>query len=155
MDPSHPVRRPAAITTGPDGNLWFIQPHANQVARITPTGTITEFPLPPGTGSFDIVTGPDGNLWIASWPNAIVRFTVTGVGTTFPIPTPGGGPTDIAAGPDGGIWFNENVADQIGRFDPFAQAHAENVPALSTALMIALAVMLALGGVLVLTRQAS
>ena len=37
---------PDGITTGPDGNLWFTEFAASKIGRITPTGTITEFPIP-------------------------------------------------------------------------------------------------------------
>jgi streptogramin lyase len=39
---------PEAITTGPDGNLWFTEAAGNRIGRITPAGVITEFPLPLG-----------------------------------------------------------------------------------------------------------
>ena len=34
------------ITTGPDGNLWFTEFGAGKIGRITPSGSITEFPIP-------------------------------------------------------------------------------------------------------------
>ena len=33
---------PEAITTGPDGNLWFTQAAGNRIARITPAGVVTD-----------------------------------------------------------------------------------------------------------------
>src|SRR5260370_4245074 len=39
------IDNPAAITTGPDGALWFIE-KPNKIARITTAGVITEFDLP-------------------------------------------------------------------------------------------------------------
>ena len=36
--------RPFGITTGPDGNLWFTEYGGDKIGRITPSGTITEFP---------------------------------------------------------------------------------------------------------------
>jgi len=39
---------PFGITVGPDGNLWFTELLVNRIGRITPTGTITKFPLPVG-----------------------------------------------------------------------------------------------------------
>ncbi|HVP61245.1 MAG TPA: hypothetical protein VMT11_11835, partial [Myxococcaceae bacterium] len=56
---------PSAITVGPDGNLWFLEWHADKVGRITTGGTITEFSVP--TSASDnptgIAAGTDGNLW--------------------------------------------------------------------------------------------
>ena len=34
---------PEGITAGPDGNLWFTEINGNQIGRITPGGTVTEF----------------------------------------------------------------------------------------------------------------
>ena len=39
--------RPTAITSGPDGNLWFTEADANKIGMINPTThAITEFPIP-------------------------------------------------------------------------------------------------------------
>ena len=42
------IQSPRDITAGPDGNLWFTEfnPAANKVAKITTSGTITEYPVP-------------------------------------------------------------------------------------------------------------
>jgi virginiamycin B lyase len=57
-----------AITTGPDGALWFTEPgpltQNGKIGRITPSGTIREFPLPtPSGGPGGITVGLDGKLW--------------------------------------------------------------------------------------------
>jgi streptogramin lyase len=36
---------PRYITAGPDGNLWFTEFTANNIARMTTAGVITEFPV--------------------------------------------------------------------------------------------------------------
>src|ERR1051325_201739 len=41
---------PTAITTGPDGNLWFTEAAGNAIGRITPAGAIQEFSLPTTCG---------------------------------------------------------------------------------------------------------
>jgi streptogramin lyase len=65
---------PGAVAAGPDGNLWFTE--GDKIARITPTGTITEFPLAPGSGSTGICAGPDGNVWFTEQGRAkIGRIT--------------------------------------------------------------------------------
>jgi streptogramin lyase len=57
-------RLPFGITAGPDGNLWFTEERGNQIGRITPAGTVTEFPIPNGNSQpAGITAGPDGNLW--------------------------------------------------------------------------------------------
>src|SRR5207248_1466247 len=44
---SSPRSTPVAITTGPDGNLWFIEQGGNQVGTINPTThAVTEYAIP-------------------------------------------------------------------------------------------------------------
>ena len=62
------------------------------IGRITPSGAITEFPLPAGDGSSgDLTVGPDGNLWFTASPcverhGTIGRITPAGAITEFPLP---------------------------------------------------------------------
>jgi virginiamycin B lyase len=67
------------ITAGPDGNLWFTD--VNRIVRITPTGTITAFPIPTANGGADDITaGPDSNLWFTEYnANKIGRLTLASV----------------------------------------------------------------------------
>jgi len=106
---------PGAITTGPDGNLWFTEGPVGVIGRITPVGVITEFSLPtPDYVAGNIVVGPDGNLWfteqaIHTHAGKIGKISTSGEIAEFP--TAGEGyPLGIAAGPDGNIWF----ADLLG-----------------------------------------
>jgi virginiamycin B lyase len=108
---------PRGIVTGPDGVLWFTEPGANKIGRITTSGVITEFPV----GSIGlyygwITAGPDGALWFTeSAANKIGRITTAGVLSEFPVPTANSAPTGIALGPDGNLWFSEVSANNIGR----------------------------------------
>jgi len=106
---------PFGITVGPDGNVWFIETQWGAIGRITPAGTITEFPTG-ATAANDLTTGADGNLWFIH-PNGVGRMTTAGAVTLFPTPQPTGGGT-ITAGPDGNVWFTENGANRIGRVTP-------------------------------------
>lgn len=74
---SNSMATPGEIITGPDGNLWFTEYQLNldgnslyskgKIGRISPNGTITEFPLPnTKVGPQGIATGPDGNLWFTA-----------------------------------------------------------------------------------------
>ena len=54
------------MTLGPDGNIWAINFDADRVARITPSGQLTEFSFPNLFGLRDIVVGPDGNFWVTA-----------------------------------------------------------------------------------------
>ena len=41
-----------AIATGPDGNVWFTEPYANEIGKISPINyTITAYQVPPAYAS--------------------------------------------------------------------------------------------------------
>ena len=58
----------------------------NKIGRITPTGTITEFPIPTASSQpVGIAAGPDGNLWFTEYNgDQIGRITPAGTITEFP-----------------------------------------------------------------------
>jgi streptogramin lyase len=120
---------PFAIVAGPDGNLWFADPGANEVGKITTSGQASAFGQSNGLTANSqpsaITVGPDGNIWFtesgngASAPSAIgmispsdpthtIHQFTTGL-------TPNSGPEGITAGPDGNLWFVEAAASKIGK----------------------------------------
>ena len=110
------------ITTGPDGNLWFTDINQGAVGRMTPQGTVTEFPV--GNSPLGITTGPDGNLWVAlNRGNAIARVTPAGQVSTYAVQPSsksanchgGHSPAFITTGPDGNLWFTEWCPSAIVR----------------------------------------
>src|SRR5579883_91904 len=111
--------QPQYITLGPDGNIWFTEFSAGQVGKITPAGTVTEYPLSANSRPTGITLGPDGYLWIAEYiPARIARMNAAGAFNEYTIPTPLAEPWEIAAGPDGNLWFTESNASKIGRITP-------------------------------------
>src|SRR5207244_3742591 len=116
---------PWGITAGPDGNIWFTENDpspgtGNNIGRLTPTGTLTEFPIPTGQSCPEGITdGPDGNLWfVETCKDQIGRVTPTGGFTEFRVPQIEAFLLDIATGPDGNLWFTENYGNKIGRITP-------------------------------------
>src|SRR5260370_330782 len=117
------------IAAGADGNLWFVDYCPDKGGRITPSGALTEFPIPTrDSAPRGIVSGPNHAVWfVESGFNrtAIARITTSGVVTEFPI---GGNsldqlqPTEIVAAPDGNLWFNQTHPSapqgQGGRMSP-------------------------------------
>jgi streptogramin lyase len=110
----------------PDGNLWFTETGGNKIGRITPTGTIDEFPaLFSGLVPWAITAGPDGNLWFTNlgsscltgcsppYDDQIGRITPAGSITYFP--SIFGWSNGITSGPDGNLWFAAGVG---GNLDP-------------------------------------
>ena len=95
MQEFHTPVRNLLITAGHDGNLWFtvfpvlFNDHTEQTPasiflagntslyRITPTGTITQVPLPMPTtnGILYLISGPDGNLWFTECNGKIGVYT--------------------------------------------------------------------------------
>jgi streptogramin lyase len=115
-----------AITTGPDGNLWFADRvwsdyYAGQVpsyiGRITTSGSIAEFPvssaLLPTPGA--ITTGPDGNLWFIELGTGIARLTPSS--NPAPMGTAAFLKTDTATG---GSWRGAYGADGYNVIGDFA-----------------------------------
>jgi streptogramin lyase len=101
------------IAVGPDGVAWFTQNNFS-LGRITPTGTITQYPIP-GNGfiTSSIATSTDGSVWFgesqvgrpgSSSINTIYSMTPSGVATAHATK---GQPATIVAGQDGSILFTE------------------------------------------------
>ena len=132
---------PTGITVGSDGTLWFVANSGQSIGRITTSGTLTTFPLPPPAGAtsttewapMDDARGPDGNVWFTQVPDVVGRITTSGRITEFhvpsvPISTTTGSPSpqpvtvmsdpsprEIVAGPDGAMWFVEGGGEALGR----------------------------------------
>jgi virginiamycin B lyase len=104
---------PLGITLGPDGNLWFTEQAANNVAKVTPAFAFTEHGLGSTTYTPQWITpGPDGNFWFTE-PSPSAGNDVAKSTTAFTITqyladngsnrNMGG----ITLGPDGNLWFTE------------------------------------------------
>ena len=121
---------PLGIAWGPDGNVWFTEAGVNKIGRMTPDGSLTEFPVPVAAGMptnmlLGITAGPDGAMWFAEeGADTIGRITTDGDLTEFPLPTAGGpsylmvGPRYITSGPDGNLWFYGIKGHVVGRMSP-------------------------------------
>jgi streptogramin lyase len=95
---------PRGIAPGP-GGMWFTQPGANEIGRISSIGVVTEFPAPATTLN-NIVEGPDGSLWFTQGgADSIGRMTRIGRVRTFTVGNEAYGPWDITVGSDGNLWF--------------------------------------------------
>src|ERR1700737_2026171 len=58
---------PTSIAPGPDGNIWFIDVLAGNIAKITTSGVVTAYPISTANTLGDITAGPDGNLWFTEF----------------------------------------------------------------------------------------
>lgn len=122
------------IVTGTDNNLWFTDPQTSQVWRMTPTGTVTAFPITTEDPSWAITRGTDavwfssGNVFrgsssgkrklaISDTTTIIGRMTPTGVLTSYTTPN-FDDVNNIVFGPDGNVWFTYFFRFAIGRMSP-------------------------------------
>lgn len=53
------------IAAGPDGNVWVTLDAINDVARISPEGTVTEYNPVNVSTPVGVTAGPDANIWAA------------------------------------------------------------------------------------------
>ncbi len=108
---------PYAITTGPDGRLWFVDRGTNEIGKITPTGYVSEYSLPSGSAPCAITRGPDENLWFTDCGTGKVgKITTTGVITEYSLPE-GGEPTGIAEGFEGRLWVTNHSMKTIDKIE--------------------------------------
>lgn len=125
-----PNSEPRDITLGPDGNYWFTEYFVGKIGRITPNGTITEYPIPYGDMPGNITAGPDDNLWFTDWSrNSLGQITPNGTITMFPLPSNyDSGLSDITTGPDGNLWFTQESTNQIGMMTPQGTVTEYTIP---------------------------
>jgi streptogramin lyase len=113
---------PRATTAGPDGNVWFVEPVANAIGRISPSGELTEFSIvtaddEAGTPQ-GITKGADGNLWFSETSYRIGRITPGGQITKYAMAATAAWATRLTAATDGNVWFTEENGAAIGRITP-------------------------------------
>jgi streptogramin lyase len=99
--------KPRHLTLGSDGNIWAVLEGGAGLAKVTPTGAVTEFTNSNLTGTLTtegITTGPDGNLWVTG-TNKVVKISPSAptAGTATAIAQIGE-PEGITTGPDGNLW---------------------------------------------------
>jgi streptogramin lyase len=120
--------RVSDIAVGADGNLWFTEPMADRIGRISPAGVVAEFPLAPERYPSGIAMGPDGAIWFTEFEgDRIGRITTTGKVSEFRL-AKGRRPSAIVAGPDGNLWFTQSGASRIGRITPTGELADFTVP---------------------------
>jgi virginiamycin B lyase len=122
---------PRAIDNGSDGNLWFTEGTETgvpQVARITPSGAVTEFGAACSFCSLaDIVQGPGGVLYFTSNDPQLLRITTAGQYLP-PVPMPSSLANSGALAVHGGdVWIATFNDDSLYRYDTasgqFTQFH--------------------------------
>ncbi|MCU1246647.1 MAG: repeat protein [Acidobacteria bacterium] len=105
-----------SLANGPDGNVWALLEsdvaqnpgvtYHPELASITPSGTVTKYPLPQEKYT-DLVRGPDGELWcsheLPDGSHALTTISTSGDLTDVPVNTVTSLAGKIVA-PDGTFW---------------------------------------------------
>ncbi|MHB8599903.1 MAG: Vgb family protein [Ktedonobacteraceae bacterium] len=104
--------------------------HSGTISPLA-VGTVTEFPLTPGSQPDGITSGPCGDgtqcLWFTeNHSNKIGKITTSGYITEYSLPSSLGSaePESITSGPDGNLWFTEfsqTYGNNIGKITPDGQ----------------------------------
>jgi virginiamycin B lyase len=104
---------PTELTTGTDGNVWFLAPDV--VGRVTPSGTVSTVAIPEPHGSpRSLVAGPEGTLWFGDYGrSALGRVAPDGTVTELAVPGARTNPVPFS-GPDGRIWFSVEGTSLLG-----------------------------------------
>ncbi len=114
------------------GDLWLTGQLDDAVVRLTPSGQLTFYPMPTGSGPHGIAFDAAGQLWVSlEFSGEVVRLDAQGrvsarydvhlacAGCAAPLnPHPHG----LAVGPDGKtIWFTGKATGTVGRITPDGQ----------------------------------
>jgi virginiamycin B lyase len=104
------------LTRGPEGDMWFTEPSADRIERVSPAGHPEGFTLPvTGSRPTGIVGAPGGYLWVTLEGTGKVG-QVDPAGTFREISLPAGArPTSIALGPDSALWAVERESATLRR----------------------------------------
>jgi virginiamycin B lyase len=108
------------IVTGPDANLWFLEPFGSVrgIARLTTAGAVTEFNdgVSPSANPRTVTVGCDDGLWFTQTVETgsdptIWRASVEGALTPYTegLPSPNPSPEGITSGPDEDMWFTSRL----------------------------------------------
>jgi streptogramin lyase len=108
-----------AMVSGPDGDVWFTEWNIGRIAKVSPKGVVTEYPVRiRHAAPWGLTPGPGGIWFTDKGTNAVGVITPTGAATEYPIHTSAKAqPTSIAAGPRGTMRFTETGANAIGTID--------------------------------------
>ncbi len=112
---------PGRITEGPDGNVWVLISGSgvgNDIARVEPDGTVTEYDSDDLSNAVGIATGPDDRIWVTKF-QAVAGFDPADPTVVDVTPITDVSGQDIVTGPDGELWTpGDGSVVQIPPADP-------------------------------------
>lgn len=117
------------IKVGSDGSIWFVETSAQQIARISLDGVVTEYPLSEGgiaEGQGFLGVGADGALWFnEDDANKIGRITPAGEITEFDLPEGIAPIRELVTDGDGALWVTSRGGNAIVKLTSDAQIAAQ------------------------------
>jgi virginiamycin B lyase len=114
------------MTVGPDGNVWATN---NDLARITPSGEVTQFWMTEMGHVWDVAVGPDDALWVIDREGSVGRVGLDGTTTAvFPLPQGLGEPFHIVAA-GGYLWVSLSRTSTLARVSASGDMTLYPVPA--------------------------
>jgi streptogramin lyase len=119
---SYPLRdnTDGGIALGQDGNIWFAQ--SNHIGRLTPAGTLKEYPTPKTQGETGLAWARDGLIWFCSYGAKDRAWVLTSLDpTNGKVKTHEAGTSAgaIVAAADGSLsYINTGSSVSLERFDP-------------------------------------
>lgn len=93
------------ITEGSDGNIWFTQPNANIVGKLTDDGMLTEYQYTKDVEAHAITAGPDGTMYVMDFHGGLTGMDIEG-NIYGNIPSVYG--VSMVSGTDGSLWVGSH-----------------------------------------------
>lgn len=98
---------------GPDGRIWFTEFEGDNLAAVTTSGTVSEYPMGALSQPCGVTVGPDSNIWTAGYGSKIEKVSTSGtILNTYTIS--GAHICSIVSGPGGLLWFADYGNDKVG-----------------------------------------
>ena len=107
-----PNAQPDVVVAAPDGSVWFTLPNAFRIGRISPDGTLKEFPVE--NAPLGLSVASDGGVWFGSPAAKRVGRLEPSKGKVSWKSVPET-PIALAAGPDGVVWVVLGSGDRIAK----------------------------------------
>ena len=120
---------PLGLAVDGEGYAWFTDSPARAVARMSPAGALTTFPLSTPIARLGrLAIAPDGAVWFADALTPSVTRLARGVFTFHPPSSFGAGPFGVAVSGDGTVWATLPNANKLLRISPAGQLTEFDVP---------------------------
>jgi hypothetical protein len=107
------------LIQGKNQDFWFAQYQGStQIAHITTSGVITEYPTPNIDIIIALAVDDDGNLWFMDiYADKISKMNYQGEITSYLLPKKLNQAIDMIFGPDKNLWFVETTTGKVNKID--------------------------------------